>query len=303
VKPARRRKEVTVSPSEALGYEVFVSDPITLNVDGPLPNGEPRMFAPLSSTLIFGPRDAVLTDPPLTVDQGKAVGDWIEASGKKLTHIFATHGHGDHWFTAGMLSERFGAQVVASAGTIEQMHATISFRDIFWDKLWPGQIPDAAVSAVVAPDDRVSLEGRDLLIVDVGHGDTDGSAALHSPDLELVVAGDAVYNGVHQFLGESADGGLERWRKAIDTVAALGARWAVAGHKNKELEDEAERVIRETRGYLDAVDELLPKCSTAVDFFNAMVDRYPNRRLGRTTLWAGARVLYADVENALGGWL
>jgi glyoxylase-like metal-dependent hydrolase (beta-lactamase superfamily II) len=292
-----------MSAYETLGYEVFVSDPIALNVDGPLPNGEPRMFAPLSSTLIFGARDAVLTDPPLTIDQGKAVGDWIEASGKTLTHIFATHGHGDHWFTAGMLSERFGAQLVASAGTIEQMHVTISVRDIFWDNLWPGQVPDVAVTAVVAPDGRVSLEGRDLLIVDVGHGDTDDSAALHAPDLGLVVAGDAVYNGVHQFLGESTDGGRDRWRQAIGAVAALGARWAVAGHKDKELDDAAARVIRETRDYLDAVDELLPKCSTAVDFFNAMVARYPNRHLGRATLWAGARVLYADVDNALGGWL
>jgi phosphoribosyl 1,2-cyclic phosphodiesterase len=32
---------------------------------------------------------------------------------------FATHGHGDHWFTAGVLAERLGAQVVASAGTIK----------------------------------------------------------------------------------------------------------------------------------------------------------------------------------------
>lgn len=292
-----------MSPNQTLGYEVFVSDPIPLNVDGPLPNGEPRMFAPMSSTLIFGARDAVLTDPPLTIDQGKAVGDWIETTGKTLTHIFATHGHGDHWFTAGMLSERFGAQLVASAGTIEQMHVTISVRDIFWDKLWPGQVADVAVTAVVAPDGRVSIEGRDLLIVDVGHGDTDDSAALHAPDLGLVVAGDAVYNGVHQFLGESTDGGRDRWRQAINTVSALAARSAVAGHKDKELDDDAARVIRETRDYLDAVDELLPKCSTAVDFFNAMVARYPNRHLGRATLWAGARVLYADVENALGGWL
>ena len=292
-----------MSANQTLGYEVFVSDPIGLNVDGPLPNGEPRMFAPLSSTLIFGARDAVLTDPPLTIDQGKAVGDWIEASGKTLTHIFATHGHGDHWFTAGMLSERFGAQLVASVGTIEQMHVTICVRDIFWDKLWPGQVPDVTVTAVVAPDDRVSLEGRDLLIMDVGHGDTDDSAALHAPDLGLVVAGDAVYNGVHQFLGESTDGGRDRWREAIGAVAALRAHRAVAGHKDKELDDDALRVIRETRDYLDAVDELLPKCPSAADFFNAMVARYPNRHVGRATLWAGARVLYGDVESALGGWL
>ena len=30
-----------------------------------------------------------------------------------MTDIFVTHGHGDHWFAAGLLAERFGARIVA----------------------------------------------------------------------------------------------------------------------------------------------------------------------------------------------
>ena len=55
------------------------------------------------------------------------------------------------------------------------------------------------------------------------------------PDLGLVVAGDAVYNGVHQFLGESAGGGRDSWRAAIDTVEDLGPRWVVAATKIRTL--------------------------------------------------------------------
>jgi hypothetical protein len=36
---------------------------------------------------------------------------------------------------------------------------------------------------------------------------------LHVPDLRLVVAGDTIYNGVQQYLGESADGGRDAWQK------------------------------------------------------------------------------------------
>jgi hypothetical protein len=124
------------------------------------------------------------------------------------------------------------------------------------------------------------------------------------------VAGDVIYNGVHQYLGESANGGRDAWREAIDTVKALRPRWIVAGHKNKDLDDEAARVITETRQYLDDVDDLLPKNSTARDFFNAMLQRYPNRRLGATTLWAGASTLYAlrdrhsgeVLHDSIAGW-
>ena len=296
-----------MATNNSLSYSVFVSDPIPQNVTGLLPNGERHMFSPLSTTLIYGKNDAVVVDPPLTIDQAKAVGDWVQTFGKKLTFIFATHGHGDHWFTAGVLAERFGAQVIASPGTIKQMHFHVSVRDSFWDKLWPGQIPPSPVTAVTMPGNRLTLEGHDLLIIEVGHSDTDETSVLHVPDLGLVVAGDVIYNGVHQYLGESADGGRDKWRKAIDIVAALGPRWIVAGHKNKDLDDEALRVIAETRQYLDDADELLTKNSAPGDFFKAMLKRYPNRRLGATTLWAGTP-LYAQrdgrgAEASIAGWL
>lgn len=50
------------------------------------------------------------------------------------------------------------------------------------------------------------------------------------------MAGDAIYIGVHQYLGESADGGRDAWRTAIDTVHALAPRWVVASHKDKDLD-------------------------------------------------------------------
>jgi hypothetical protein len=77
-----------MSTNDTLRYDIFVSGPIPLNVTGLLPIGERYIFPPLSTTLIYGKNDAVLVDPPLTIDQAKRVGDWVEASGKKLIHIF-----------------------------------------------------------------------------------------------------------------------------------------------------------------------------------------------------------------------
>jgi len=295
-----------MSADRILSYEVFVSDPVPMDLPGLLPNGEPHLFQPLSTTLIYGEHDAVLAEAPLTVDQGNAVGDWVAASGKNLTHIFASHAHGDHWFTAGMLADRFDAQVVALPGTIEQMRANVAALPVLYDKLWPGLLPQTAVTAVAVPGNRFTLEGHDVVLVGVGHTDTDDSAVLHVPDLRLVVAGDAVYNGVHQYLGESADGGRDAWRAATDTVQNLGPRWIVASHKNKDLDDDADRAIAQTRQYLDDADNLLKENSTALGFFHAMLARYPERRLGAAVLWVGANSLYANtgdpVQDALTGW-
>jgi glyoxylase-like metal-dependent hydrolase (beta-lactamase superfamily II) len=277
-----------------LGYDVFVNDPPPQ--DGFLPNGEPKRFSPMASTLIYGNQDAVLTDPGLTEDQARVLGDWIAAKGRNLTDIFITHGHGDHWFAAGLLAERFGARVVASAGTITQMHGNVATRPLLWDKLYAG-IPPSPVTAVTVPDNRFTLEGYDLVIVEVGESDADDSTVLHVPYLGLVVAGDVIYNGVHMYLGQSAvTGSLGPWRDAIGKVEALKPRHIVAGHQNRRLDDDATRTIAETRQYLDDAEELLRTENTAVGFFNAKIERYPDY-LGRMILWVSASALYGVREH------
>lgn len=290
-----------------IGHEVFVADPLPMNGPGPLPGGAPRAFQPLAVTLIHGRQDAVLVDAPLTLEQAEQVGDWVEASGKRLTHIVATHGHGDHWFTAGILAERFGAQVVTTAGAIARMRDNVYAREVLWDVLWPGQIPPSPVTAVTVPGNRLTLEGHDLDIVEVGHADSDDCAVLHVPDLGLVVAGDAIYNGVHMYLGESADGDFGPWRQAVDTVAALKPRRIVASHQNRNLDDDAARLIAETRRYLDDAEAALAAHDTPADFFDAMLKSY-SEHVGPTVLWVSARALYLaredgdPVQNLIAAW-
>ena len=277
-----------------LAYDVFVNDPPPQ--DGLLPNGEPKRFSPMASTLIYGDQDAVLADPGMTGDQARVLGDWVAGQGRNVTDIFITHGHGDHFFAAGLLAERFGARVVATAGTIAQMQGSVATRPLLWDKLYPELIPPSPVTAVTVPGDRFTLEGRDLVMVDVGHGDADDNSVLHVPDLGLVVAGDVIYNGVHMYLGQSAATGLGPWREAIARVEALSPRHIVAGHKRPGLDDDAKRAIDQTRQYLDDADELLRTEGTALGYFNAKIERYPDY-LGRLILWVTARALYGVREH------
>ena len=120
-----------------------------------------------------------------------------------------------------------------------------------------------------------------------------------------------IYNGAHLYLGESVVvDGFEPWQEAIDKVEALKPRADRLRAAEQELDDDAERIIAQTRQYLDDADELLRTETTAVDFFNAMVERYPNH-LARTVLWAGASALYGvrdhpgeDIaRSSLAGWL
>ncbi len=80
----------------ALSYDVFVA-PSKLAKAPPPRIGEPRAWDPTTSTLIFGARDAMLVDTLMTVREATALADWIELHDRRLTTIYITHGHGDHY--------------------------------------------------------------------------------------------------------------------------------------------------------------------------------------------------------------
>jgi hypothetical protein len=112
-----------------LRWDVFLAPSIPAITSDLPPGDKQRPWPPISSTLISGERDAVLVDAPITVEQARALVDWVAASGKNLTTIYATHGHGDHFFGTSTLLDRFpGARFVARPEVIKIMrqHKTLS---------------------------------------------------------------------------------------------------------------------------------------------------------------------------------
>jgi glyoxylase-like metal-dependent hydrolase (beta-lactamase superfamily II) len=67
----------------------------------------------------------------------------------------------------------------------------------FWSARYPSQIPERLVIAEELKGNVIQLEGRDLVVVELGHTDTHHTTCLHVPSADLVVAGDAAYNEVH----------------------------------------------------------------------------------------------------------
>lgn len=271
--------EVVVSPMERLPEAAGLQPPV----------GPPAAWSPLSSTLIYGATEVAVTDPPITTGQAERVAGRVAATGRELTAIYVTHGHGDHWFGTAVLLRRFpGASVYATEGVIAQMRrASPDGRPSpLFATLFPGQIPDTPVVARPVPKDGILVDGEALQAVEVGHSDTDDSTVLHVPSIDLVVAGDVIYNNVHQFLAESAGGGLEAWLRAVDKVYALRPRHVVAGHKDDRQPDEP-RIVTETRAYLQAAGELLATGPSRRGYLDGMLTRFPNR-LNPTMAWLSA---------------
>ncbi len=259
-----------------------------------LPPGEKqRPWPPISSTLISGERDAVLVDTPITVEQARALADWVVASGKNLTTIYATHGHGDHFFGTSTVLDRFpGARFVARPEVIKVMRQQASPESLatFWNPRFPGQISSHLAIAEELAGSAISLEGHDLVSVPLGSTDTASTTCLHVPSIRLIVAGDAAYNGVHLHLSESPDQQKrQEWIAALDKMESLKPRAVIAGHK-RVGNDDSPGIIGETRKYIRDFERLAMQTTTARELYDQMLKLYPEWG-NRGALWTSVRVV------------
>src|ERR1700675_4057554 len=206
----RQGAKVMNSP---LKWEVFVSPQVAVITSDLPPGAAERKWSPISSTLISGERDAVLVDTFITMEQNRSLAEWVAASGKNLSAIYATHGHGDHFFGVNTIHQRFpNARFVASRDAIEVMREQLSppWLDAYWKSRFPGQIDPALAIAEALGGGVIQLEGEKLVSIPTGHTDTRNTTCLHVPSIGLVVAGDVADNDVHIHPRESSPHSKER---------------------------------------------------------------------------------------------
>ncbi|KAI6093026.1 Metallo-hydrolase/oxidoreductase [Hypoxylon rubiginosum] len=269
-----------------------------------LPDGSVGLWQPTVVTLVSGEREAVLIDTLFTADQGVALGDWIESTipDKKLTTIYVTHGHGDHWFNVPYLQSRFpGVRVVSTAASIDHMatQVTPEFQD-FWNGLFPGQIEAQSFHITAQPladGDRFEMEGHVFEAVDVGHSDTDETTFLHVPSLKMVVAGDIVYNDVHMWMTESPEQSQrDAWLRSLDKVAEVKPEIVIASHHRPGGVDGAFNV-EASRQYIKTFSKLRAESQSAEGLYNKVLEAYPNR-IGKLVLWLGCQAQFAPEDGS-----
>lgn len=254
-----------------LQLQVVVSPAVDVAIGG--------TFSPTTATILTGPTEAVVVDTLFTPDDVELLAQAIEATGKKLTTIYITHAHFDHYFGLGALLERFpgarGVALPAVAQVVRESHEASRALAEHW---LPGKTVDSSVLPEALDGGTIDLDGHELHAIDVGQGDIAHSTVLHVPPIDAVVAGDVVYNGVHQMLGVSGPDDWSDWIESVDKVAALNPRLVIAGHKRADLpDDDMPAILDGSRNYITAFIEELADAEDAQTLIARMTDRFPDR--------------------------
>ncbi len=240
-----------------------------------IPTGK---FSPTTATLVSGATEVVLIDALYLKDDVQDLGDLIERTGKKLTTIYITHDHADHYLGFGPLLERFpDARCVALPHVIESMKETMEFQTEQWRMLFG----DTCVASGPIPDplegDTLYVDGSPLHIIEVKQADIHPTSIVHIPEIDVVVAGDSIYNEIHQMLGLSAPEEWQDWLETVDIVEKLRPRMIVAGHRRPDGDDYAvDTMIAKTRSYIHDFTAAYEVAKDAEELVAIMISKYPD---------------------------
>jgi glyoxylase-like metal-dependent hydrolase (beta-lactamase superfamily II) len=265
------------------------------------PMGEGEATWPATSvSLISGERDAILIDALLTLEDAGRVVDWIRATGKNLTAIYITHGHGDHFFGLNAILAAFpDARAMTAAAVVPEAQGQLSPELMgFWNAIFPGQIPEHPIVPDALDGDVIDLEGQELRIITVGQADTALSTIVYIPSLDAVIAGDVAYNGIHQWLAQTDHEKRMQWIASVEQIEALEPKIVVAGHKRPDArDDDSATILRDTKTYIRDFDRSLSESHSAQELVDRMMALHGD--LGNPyTLWTAAQGVFEQGQGA-----
>jgi glyoxylase-like metal-dependent hydrolase (beta-lactamase superfamily II) len=245
----------------------------------------------VNSTLIYGDKDAILVDTQFVLSEAHRVAAMILESRKKLTTVYITHGHPDHYFGLAVMKQAFpNAKFVALPATVAAIRNGWEGRRKFWTPEFGFNLP---ATGPILPDafqgDTLTLEGETLQVVGGVTGDGPNNSYIWIPSMRAVIAGDIVFSGAY-FTPPKMP---EEWLKTLDQIADLKPITVIPGHERAGARNDAS-TIGFMKRYIHDYNEALESSKTAAEFRLKITRKYPNFALERLIVSAAEGAFLAN---------
>ncbi len=246
----------------------------------------------VASVIVTGKTDAVLIDAQWTLSSAHRVIVEILETGKKLTTIYLTHAHPDHYFGAGAIAQAFPeARVVAIPSEADIINAQFFGKIETWESvIGAHNVCRQAVHVESLTEDYIELEGQRLEIISKVIGDMRYNTMVWIPCIKTLYASDVLFNQAHPFTCEVTADERQQWIREIDKIETMGAEVIIPGHQRPGMQFDRSS-LDFTRDYLVATEEELARTDTVADFYYAMSERFSYAHLNHLSNEMNANVL------------
>lgn len=252
--------------------------------------GSKAIFS-VTSTIIYGDKDAVLIDAQFQKQYAEQLVKEIKATGKNLKTVFISHSDPDFYFGLDVIHKAFpNAKIISTAQTAYLISAS---KD---DKMavWKPQLKEDAPSEIIVPDVVTAvpdLEGNKIEII--SNPEDPAHSFLWIPSVKTIAGGISVSTGSHLWMADTQNlKAIDQWIGQIDAMKSLKPLQVIPSHFAKQFvgPDSLDFVKSYLENYKKAVTE--NKTSSAI--VDAMVKKFPDLP-GKEELEMGVKVFLGEM--------
>ena len=242
--------------------------PLTIDTYNPQDKG---MFA-VSSTLVSGPKEAVLFDAQFSVKDGEALVDKIRKSGKTLNKIVITSGDPDFYFGLQPLVKAFpNAKVVATQQVVDHIKATKDAKLAFWGPQMKNGAPTELIVPQVLASTTFMVDGEKI---DIEQPES-YAAYVWIPSAKTILGGTGVAWGIHVWTADTqTPASRKQWQQKLESMAAHKPERVIPGHY-LGTPPAGSGALDFTRDYIQRFEQALSEHKTSTGVISAMKKQYP----------------------------
>lgn len=235
----------------------------------------------VASVIVMGQKECVLLDCQWTLSNAHRVIAEILETGLELKAIFSTHGHPDHYWGMGPISEAFPkAKCYMLPEDVKVYNHQYQPKLDEWITIIGENNLCRKQCERLEPlkENFIELEGERIEIIPHIMGDLKWNSIVWIPSIKTIYGSDVLFNQAHPFTCEVTAEQRKQWIADIERIEAMGPEVVIPGHQSPGcLLDTSS--LKFTKDYLIATEEELANTNDAATFFYNMIKRFPTSSL------------------------
>ncbi|KFF11796.1 metallo-beta-lactamase [Chryseobacterium soli] len=251
-----------------------------------------KAIFPITSTIIYGEKDAVLIDAQFQKQYAEQLVKEIKATGKNLKTVFISHSDPDFYFGLDVIKKAFpNVKIISTAQTAYLISASKDEKMA----VWKPQLKQDAPSEIIIPEAVNSIPDLEGNTIEIKQNPEDPAHSfLWIPSLKTIVGGISVSVDSHLWMADTKDKeAINKWIAQIDAMKALHPTQVIPSHFAKQ--SFAPASLDFVKNYLENYKKAVTTNSTSEGIVKLMVQQYPDLP-GKDELAMGAKVFLGEMD-------